>query len=102
MPNLTPAVRNAFTDDGGGRFSNTVCWTIITSHVRSVGSLNEAAGRTAYGNANCRRPAITVAIRDAGGCFIQGTLIASGQQRLARSMTTVVWSIVLSGRELSR
>jgi len=79
-----PAVRHAFTDDRGGRFSNAVCWIIITSHVRRFYSLNEAAGRVLYGDANCQRPAISVAVRGAAGCFIQGTLIAGHRQRLAR------------------
>jgi len=26
-PNLRPEVRHAFTDNGGGHFSNAVCWT---------------------------------------------------------------------------
>jgi len=83
-PNLTPAVRHALNDDRGGCFSNAVCWTIITSHVRQFRSLNEAAGHAAYGDANCRRPAISVAVRAAAGSFIQRKLIAGHRQRLAR------------------
>jgi len=74
----------------------------VTSHVRRSHSLNEAAGRAAYGDANCWRPAISVAVLGAAGCFIQGTLIAGRLQRLARIMTRVVRSIVLLGGELSR
>jgi len=54
-----PAVRHAFTDDGGGCFSNAVCWTIIISHIRRFRSLHEATIHAIYGDANCRRPVVS-------------------------------------------
>jgi len=58
----------------------------VTSHVRRFCSLNEAAGSAAYGDANCRWSAISVAVRGAAGCFIhfQGILIAGLRQQLLR------------------
>jgi len=85
-PNLTPAVRHAFTYDGTGEGASAMQFAgqSVTSHVRQFCSLNEAAIRAAYVDANCRRPAFNVVVRSAAGCFIQGTLIAGLRQRLAR------------------
>jgi len=67
---------------GEGASAKQFAGQSVISHVRQFRSLNEAAGRAAYGDANCLRPAISVTICGAAGCFIQGMLIAGRRQRL--------------------
>jgi len=59
--------------------------SVTSQFTRSaVSFLERSSWRAVYGDANCRRLAICVAVRGAAGCFIQGTLIASRRQRLVR------------------
>jgi len=47
---------------GEGASATQFAGQSVTSHVWRFRSLKEAAGRAVYGAANCRRPAISIAV----------------------------------------